>query len=134
MGTPWSSSSLRPACDQGLMGNARAGRNEQRVALVTGSARGIGRAIADELAAAGHRLIGVDILGHGDGPFSSTHTVDLADADACKRLVAAVGPVDVLVNCAAVLIRQAVPDYTVEDFDRMNAVNLRVLPSLSGGC
>ncbi len=107
--------------------------SERRVALVTGSARGIGRAIADDLAAAGHRVIGVDILAHSDGPFASTHAVDLADADACKRLIAAVGPVDVLVNCAALLIRRAIPDYTVDDFDRMNAINLRAPFLLSQG-
>ena len=34
----------------------------ERHALVTGSARGIGRATAEALADAGHRVIGVDIL------------------------------------------------------------------------
>ena len=98
---------------------------DPRVALVTGSARGIGRAIADELAAAGHTVVGVDILDHGDGPFASTHKVDLADANACAKLIATVGRVDVLVNCAALLIRRPIPAYTVDDFDRMNAINLR---------
>ncbi len=99
--------------------------SDQRVALVTGSARGIGRAIADELAKTGHRVVGADILDHRGGPFSDTHTVDLGDAAACTQLVASVGRVDVLVNCAALLIRHPIPDYSVEDFDRMNDVNLR---------
>ena len=55
---------------------------EQRVAVVTGSARGIGRAIADELAKAGHRVVGVDILAHSGDTFADTHTVDLGDAAA----------------------------------------------------
>jgi len=98
---------------------------DKRVALVTGSARGIGRAIADELAKAGHRVVGVDILAHSGDTFSDTHAVDLGDAAACKQLIATVGRVDVLVNCAALLIRHLIPDYSVEDFDRMNDINLR---------
>jgi 3-oxoacyl-[acyl-carrier protein] reductase len=98
---------------------------QQRTALVTGSARGIGLAIADELAKTGHRVIGADILDHTGGRFEATHKVDLADAAACKKLISSVGRVDVLVNCAALLIRRLIPDYTVEEFDRMNAVNLR---------
>lgn len=106
---------------------------EQRTALVTGSARGIGRAIAESLAAAGHRVVGVDVIEHGGAPFSATHTVDLADATACERLITAVGRVDVLVNNAAILIRHAIPDYTVEEFDKMIAVNLRAPFLLSRG-
>jgi 3-oxoacyl-[acyl-carrier protein] reductase len=99
--------------------------SDQRIALVTGSARGIGRAIADELAKAGHRVVGADILDHRGGTFSETRRVDLGDAAACKQLIASVGRVDVLVNCAALLIRHPIPDYSVEDFDRMNDINLR---------
>ncbi|MDQ3096977.1 MAG: SDR family oxidoreductase [Chloroflexota bacterium] len=106
---------------------------EQRTALVTGSARGIGRAIADSLAAAGHRVVGVDVIEHAGAPFAATHTVDLADAAACERLIASVGRVDVLVNNAAVLIRRAIPEYTVEEFDKMIAVNLRAPFLLSRG-
>ncbi len=107
--------------------------SEERVALVTGSARGIGRAIADELMKTGHRVVGVDILDHGDGGFASTHRVDLADAAACKQLLRTVGRVDVLVNCAALLIRRPIPEYSVEDFDRMNDINLRAPFLLSQG-
>lgn len=106
---------------------------EARTALVTGSARGIGRAIAESLAAAGHRVIGVDVIEHGGPPFAATQTVDLADVAACERLIASVGRVDVLVNNAAVLIRRSIPDYTVAEFDTMIAVNLRAPFLLSRG-
>jgi len=97
----------------------------QRIALVTGSARGIGNAIAVELAAAGHRVIGVDVLDHSGAPFAATHKVDLADPAACVRLIREVGQIDILVNNAAVLIRKPIPEYTLADFDTMMAVNLR---------
>lgn len=98
---------------------------DARIAVVTGSARGIGRAIAEELAKTGHAVVGVDILEHGGPPFAATHKADLADTNVCKQLIGRIGRVDVLVNCAALLIRRSIPDYTVEDFDRMNAINLR---------
>lgn len=104
-----------------------------RIALVTGSARGIGLAIAESLAAAGHAVVGVDVLDHRSGPFAATHKVDLADPSACDRLVTSVGRVDVLVNNAAVLYRRSLPEYTLGEFDRMVAVNLRAPFLLSRG-
>jgi NAD(P)-dependent dehydrogenase (short-subunit alcohol dehydrogenase family) len=41
-------------------------------ALVTGSARGIGRTIATALAADGHYVVGVDLLDQDDGPCDMT--------------------------------------------------------------
>jgi NAD(P)-dependent dehydrogenase (short-subunit alcohol dehydrogenase family) len=104
-----------------------------RVALVTGSARGIGRAIADSLASAGHQVVGVDLLEHHGPPFVATHRADLSDPQECQRLIDAVGPIDVLVNNAAVLIRKPIPEYTLADFDTMVAVNLRAPFLLSRG-
>lgn len=77
-------------------------------ALVTGSARGIGRAIAEALAASGHAVVGVDVLRQAVGPLTAAVHADLADAMTAAAVVAEHGPFDILVNNAAVLITRPI--------------------------
>ena len=104
---------------------------ESRVALVTGSARGIGRAIAEALAASGLRVVGADVLEQVREPLDRVVRADLAEPDACRALVAGIGRVDVLVNNAAILIERPIEEFTLEDFDRTVAINLRAVFLLS---
>lgn len=110
------------------------------VALVTGAARRIGRAIALELARAGH-----DVALHvrrddpdaratlaeieAAGARASLIAGDLADADIAAGLVgraaAALGPVTLAVASASVFDRDSAADFRVADLDRHIAVNLR---------
>lgn len=97
----------------------------QRTALVTGTAQGIGRAIAEALGASGRHVIVVNILDHEIGARTRTVRADLADPEEVERLVAEVDEVDVLVNNAAILIEKPIEAFSIEDFDRTVAVNLR---------
>ena len=99
--------------------------SEPRTALVTGSARGIGLAIARQLHDDGLRVVGVDIIDQARGACDEVVHADLADPLTPPRLVQDLGPFDVLVNNAALFIHQPISEVSVEDFDRQVAVNLR---------
>ena len=79
-----------------------------KVALVTGAAQGIGRAIADGLAAEGARIVIADLRGADDAAAAYEGgvgiTADVANEDDVRRLVddtaSGCGGIDILVNNA----------------------------------
>ncbi|MCY4371255.1 MAG: SDR family NAD(P)-dependent oxidoreductase [bacterium] len=96
-----------------------------RTALVTGSARGIGAAICRALKREGMAVIGTDVIDHEHENVDRVIEADLSDPAECERLITEAGPVDVLVNNAAIFFHKPIPEFTVEDFDYTIAVNLR---------
>jgi NAD(P)-dependent dehydrogenase (short-subunit alcohol dehydrogenase family) len=98
------------------------------VALVTGAARGIGKAIAEGLEVKGFTVAGMD-RSWPDG--QGGYVADLADIAGHERLVASIvrdhGAIDCLVNNAGIgaVARGDFLDMTPENFDRVMAVNLR---------
>ena len=67
------------------------------------------------------------------GSVDQAFQVDLSDPAAIERLIAEAGPVDVLVNNAAVLVERTIDEHTVEDWDLTMNVNLRAPFLLSRG-
>ena len=104
-----------------------------RTALVTGSARGIGAAICSALRNDGLAVVGADIIEHEHEDLDRVIEVDLSLPSECARLIAEAGPVDVLVQNAAIFFEKPIPDFTSEDFDYTIAVNLRANFLLSQG-
>ena len=88
-----------------------------RTALVTGAARGIGRAAADALRKAGCNVIGLDRE-------ACDVVYDLIDIAGIARLVDKIGQVDILVNNAGVQTAVSIDRYTEEARRRILAVNL----------
>lgn len=98
----------------------------KRTALVTGSSGGIGNAIAQRLSEDGNRIIGVDVIRAPNSPFvDESVELDLGDVEACVAALDGIGPVDILINNAALLLEADFEHGDLHALDRMYAVNLR---------
>ncbi|MBD3335592.1 MAG: 3-oxoacyl-[acyl-carrier-protein] reductase [Candidatus Eisenbacteria bacterium] len=112
---------------------------EERVAVVTGGSRGIGRAIAAGLAGLGADLALLDRTGEDEGPAVQEirgmgrrcrrFRCDVSQAgdveDAAGRIREALGPVSILVNNAGVTRDQLSVRMSEEDWDRVVDINLK---------
>ena len=125
-------------------------RLERRVAIVTGAAHGIGRAIATRLCQEGARVAVVDVLGDVAAetarslPAAMAVETDVTDVAQLEAMVAQVrerlGEISILVNNAggAIIAPKPMWEFTAEEWDFLMRLNLMsqwqavkaVLPSM----
>lgn len=108
-------------------------RLENKVAVVTGGGRGIGRGITEQLLSQGAKVLiaqrqplDEQLAKQANVAFIS---VDLADTQAPYQIAEAVkavfGGVDILVNNAGFMFEKSLEDMTEQEWDTMMAVNMR---------
>jgi NAD(P)-dependent dehydrogenase (short-subunit alcohol dehydrogenase family) len=91
---------------------AAAGERVSRVVVVTGAARGIGRAVATRFEAAGDRVVAL-----------ARQDCDVTDEESVARAFERIGPVDVLVNNAGVSSSADLARTTLADWRAQLDVN-----------
>lgn len=115
-------------------------RLDGKVALVTGSSRGIGRAIAEQLADLGAKVV-INYSGSSQKAYEVVKGIKKNDGEAIaiqadisqvthivnlfEETVKAYGKIDILVNNAGLMINKPLAEATEEDFDKQFAVNVK---------
>ena len=111
-----------------------------RVAVVTGGAQGLGRAMVNRLAEAGASVLIIDLkaeqaeaaaaeVAKASGSRVIAAAIDVSDeaqvAKAADRVMAELGGLDIWVNNAGLYPNVGILDVAIEDWDQVMAVNLR---------
>jgi meso-butanediol dehydrogenase/(S,S)-butanediol dehydrogenase/diacetyl reductase len=114
------------------------GRFDDKVALITGAASGMGRATAVRLASEGARIYGIDVNAEGleateqlvaaEGSTMTSRVTDIRKRDECHAAVEScksdLGKLDVVANVAGVLRLARLADVTEDDLDFVFSVNV----------
>ena len=113
-------------------------RLKDKVAIVTGGSRGIGRAVAELFAKEGGKVIVVDLLPQGkevvqgitaSGGSAEFHTVSVTDKSAIESLFEQInsnyGKIDILINNAGITRDRTLEKMSEEEWDAVMEVNLK---------
>src|SRR6185436_13429300 len=84
--------------------------------LITGAARGIGMATAQVLASRGHSVVATDVSAIRGLEGVQTHVLDVTSDDSVARCLQEVGPLDAIVNNAAIFGGGPVEGYPLDRF------------------
>ncbi|HEX9396884.1 MAG TPA: 3-oxoacyl-ACP reductase FabG [Burkholderiales bacterium] len=105
---------------------------EGKVALVTGASRGIGHAIAAELAKQGAKVVGTATTAEGAHKVPATGKIlDVRDDAACDNLLKEIGDIAILVNNAGITRDNLALRMKDAEWDEVMQTNLRAVFRLS---
>ena len=100
--------------------------------LVTAAGQGIGRASAIACAAQGARVVATDLRAELlAGLDMETRVLDVTDPAAVAAVVADIGPLDGLFNCAGIVHNGALLDIADDDWDAAFALNVTAMMRLT---
>jgi NAD(P)-dependent dehydrogenase (short-subunit alcohol dehydrogenase family) len=110
-----------------------------KVAVVTGASQGLGKAICEAFIQQNASVCNLDITPPAGNKNAKYFSCDLSNSDSCidavDSVVQSFGQIDILVNCAGILIRGKIDDDSaLETFEKTMQVNVTGMVRMVRAC